>query len=66
MASGDISGTEKALFTSTSMRRGVPIAMHDAFTNGRVFALADGMQDPRSPLASDGSDCPSYASYLKR
>jgi hypothetical protein len=48
------------------MRRGVHIAMHDVFANGRVTTLADGIQDSQSPIAGEGSDFPSYIAYLKR
>lgn len=61
---GDMSGDDQAFFTSTSMQRGVPIKMHDAYINARVFSLADSMQTERSPTLSESGN--SFAQYLEK
>lgn len=61
---GDLSGHDEAFFASTSMQRGVPMKMHDAYTNARIFALADVIQNERSPVLSENG--PSYVGYLER
>lgn len=61
---GDMSGEDKAFFTSTSMQRGVPLNMHDAYTNARIFALANVMQNEKSPVLREDGD--SFVRYLER
>jgi hypothetical protein len=61
---GDMAGDDQAFFTSTSMQRGVPMKMHDAYTNARVFSLADSIQTERSPTLSEGGH--SFVQYLEK
>lgn len=61
---GDMSSDDQAFFTSTSMQGGVPMKMHDAYVNARVFALADAIQTERSPTLSEGGH--SFVQYLQR
>lgn len=61
---GDMSSDDQAFFTSTSMQGGVPMKMHDAYINARVFALADAIQNERSPTLSEGGH--SFVQYLQR
>ncbi|KAL2275028.1 hypothetical protein FJTKL_02569 [Diaporthe vaccinii] len=60
---GDMSSDDQAFFTSTSMQGGVPMKMHDAYINSRVFALADAIQTERSPTLSEGGH--SFVQYLQ-
>ncbi|KAK2759271.1 hypothetical protein CKAH01_16687 [Colletotrichum kahawae] len=61
---GDMYDDDKAFFTSTSMQRGVPLRMHEAYTNGRIFTLSDVIQNGPSPVLSE--DGPSFVKYLER
>lgn len=60
----DMSSDDQAFFTSTSMQRGVPMKMDDAYTNARVFSLADCIQSDRSPTLSESER--SFVRYLER
>lgn len=63
--SGDMSGEDKAFFTSTSiLQRGVPLSMQDSYTNGRIFSISDVMQEEKCPLFS--TDGHSFVRYLER
>ncbi|KAL3291428.1 hypothetical protein RB213_012065 [Colletotrichum asianum] len=55
---------DQAFFTSTSMQRGVPMKMSDAYTNARVFSLADCIQSDRSPTLNENER--SFVRYLER
>lgn len=59
-----MSSDDQAFFTSTSMQGGVPMKMHDAYINARVFSLADSIQTERSPTLSEGGH--SFVQYLQR
>ncbi|RSL44908.1 hypothetical protein CEP53_011017 [Fusarium sp. AF-6] len=61
---GDLAGDDQAFFTSTSMQRGVPMKMHEAYINARVFSLADAIQTERSPTLSEGGH--SFVQYLEK
>lgn len=61
---GDLSSDNQAFFTSTSMQGGIPMKMHDAYVNARVFALADAIQIERNPILSEGGQ--SFVQYLER
>ncbi|KAF0316411.1 hypothetical protein GQ607_016334 [Colletotrichum asianum] len=60
---GDMFSDDQAFFTSTSMQRGVPMKMSDAYTNARVFSLADCIQSDRSPTLNETER--SFVRYLE-
>ncbi len=60
--SGDMSGEDKAFFTSASvLERGVPLEMQDPYTNVRAFALSDAIQKEKSSFSSTDED-----SFIKK
>ncbi|CAG7559065.1 unnamed protein product [Fusarium equiseti] len=61
---GDLAGDDLAFFTSTSMQSGVPMKMHDAYINARVFSIADSIQTERIPTLIEGGHS-SFVQYLE-
>lgn len=61
---GDLSNDDQAFFTSTSMQGGIPMKMHDAYVNARVFSLADAIQIEGNPILSEAGH--SFVQYLER
>ena len=62
---GDLAGDDQAFFTSTSMQSGVPMMMHDAYIDVRVFSLADAIQTERIPTLIEGGHS-SFVQYLEK
>ncbi|KXH43605.1 hypothetical protein CNYM01_02744 [Colletotrichum nymphaeae SA-01] len=60
---GDMFSEDQAFFTSTSMQPGVPLKMHDAYINGRIFSLSDAMQTENCPTLGEGRH--SFVQYLE-
>ncbi|KXH62988.1 hypothetical protein CSAL01_12953 [Colletotrichum salicis] len=61
---GDMLSEDQAFSTSTSMQPGVPLKMHDAYINGRIFSLSDAMQTENCPTLGEGRH--SFVEYLEK